>query len=93
MSTQDKDKEDQENGMLRVINILSDKDYAYWDTITRRNTFRSLRHTLARFDMHLYIPLNHVKFSSEYCEKFGDTSCEQLKVAPPGWIPSCKDRF
>lgn len=81
-SHRDEEKEKKEFGR-----VLSEKDFWFWDTIDRRNTFRGMRHTMNRLGIPLNIPMNLVDFSHKYCMIYGDPSIEKIQVAPAGWDP------
>lgn len=83
MRAQDRD----ENEEKQEYPFLSEKDYMFWETIDRRNTFRALRIALGNLGIDLRVPMNLVDFTDEYCKKYGDPSIERMKTPPPSWKP------
>lgn len=82
MRTQDRDEIEE---MQKYGKVLSTKDFYFWQTIDRRNTFRALRQTLYKIDIDLPVPMNLADITDEYCKKFGDPNVEQIKEPPTGW--------
>lgn len=83
MRTQNRD----ENEEKQEYDFLSEKDYIFWETMNRRNTFRALRVTLSNLGLDMRVPMNLVYFTEDYCKKYGDPSVERNMCPPPGWVP------